>query len=467
MTQPAVATDPVPTVVFAGPTLSPAEVREHLPHAMVLPPAGCGDMLYACRLAPKRILMIDGFFQFCPSPWHKEILAAMDWGIEVWGSSSMGALRAAELWQFGMEGHGRIFEQYRDGTLEGDDEVTVRHEGPEMEYRQESDALSDVRFTMAEATRQGLVDSADAEAIIQAVRSDFYPTRSLDRTIATMTDLSPEVRDRLAQWLPSGFIRQKKIDAIEMLDLAATRPWAPPRTVEPTRVTVFLHRLLISCRTKALPEAIQVPLPPVEQQLRRMSTDAPVTFAMLSRLARDLEFSYSLAVSVAGNHPDPANVEQFLLGFHEAAMQAADTDPKLLALITRLTGPNPKLDRGPDDPPADDPSWTRLAERRAEAVLSLAAGAIAKGFQVHARDVAEILQEVDERFGEKGSSSRQALLEEVGATEEMMTQACMLIEVANSAVSRRVCHLVLPPNEPIMLEVALSMTGLKQNATMV
>ena len=105
--------EPCPTVVFAGPTVTADEVRSHLPDAMVLPPAGCGDVLRACRLSPRRILMIDGFFQFRPAPWHKEILAALEWGVEVWGSSSMGALRAAELWPFGMEGHGRIFEQYR------------------------------------------------------------------------------------------------------------------------------------------------------------------------------------------------------------------------------------------------------------------------------------------------------------------------------------------------------------------
>ena len=41
----------------------------------------------------------------------------------------MGALRAAELHAFGMRGVGRIFEAFRDGELEDDDEVAVVH-GP-------------------------------------------------------------------------------------------------------------------------------------------------------------------------------------------------------------------------------------------------------------------------------------------------------------------------------------------------
>ena len=41
----------------------------------------------------------------------------------------MGALRAAELHVFGMVGVGRVFELFRDGLLEDDDEVAVAH-GP-------------------------------------------------------------------------------------------------------------------------------------------------------------------------------------------------------------------------------------------------------------------------------------------------------------------------------------------------
>ena len=456
---------PCPTVVFSGPTVTRDEVLEHLPGAMVLPPAGCGDVLRACRLKPKRILMIDGFFQFRPAPWHKEILAALEWGVEVWGSSSMGALRAAELWQFGMEGHGLIFEQYKDGTLEGDDEVTIRHAGPESEYQQESDALCDVRCTLARAVEEDLVDPDDASSIIEAVRSDFFPTRSLDRTLATMDGLAPETRKRLEDWLPTGYVRQKHRDAIEMLDLAAQRPWSRPRTIESTRPTIFLMQLLVSTRTEALPESFQVPLPPVEEQLRRMSNDAPVTFSMLSRLARDLENSYILAVSVAGKHPDPEQVEPFLQGFHQVALQMADTDPKLLALVTRLVAADSELELGVDDPPSEDPQWDRIAECRAEVVLSLAAGALTKGLQVYASDVGDLLREVDRRFGKVGSESRNQLLKELDVEEEMLAQSCMLIELSNAVIPRRACDLVLPAIQPGMLEVALSMTGIRHDTS--
>ena len=86
---------------------------------------------------PQAIGIIDGYFQWAPAVWHKEILWAIQQGVHVFGAASMGALRAAELAPFGMRGVGRIFEAYRDGVLPGsgdepfedDDEVAVVH-GP-------------------------------------------------------------------------------------------------------------------------------------------------------------------------------------------------------------------------------------------------------------------------------------------------------------------------------------------------
>ncbi|TVT40867.1 hypothetical protein FNH05_23330 [Amycolatopsis rhizosphaerae] len=45
--------------------------------------------------------MIDGYFHHVPSVQHKEILYAQHQGLMVVGCSSMGALRAAELTDFG------------------------------------------------------------------------------------------------------------------------------------------------------------------------------------------------------------------------------------------------------------------------------------------------------------------------------------------------------------------------------
>jgi hypothetical protein len=41
------------------------------------------------------------------------------------GASSMGALRAAELDSMGMVGIGTVYQYYRDGIIESDDDVAI------------------------------------------------------------------------------------------------------------------------------------------------------------------------------------------------------------------------------------------------------------------------------------------------------------------------------------------------------
>ena len=111
-------------VIFTGPTLSAEEGRAVL-DARYLPPAAQGDVYRAARDRPQLIGLVDGLFERTPAVWHKEILWAMSNGVHVFGSASLGALRAAELAAFGMEGVGAVFDAFRSGRLEDDDEVAV------------------------------------------------------------------------------------------------------------------------------------------------------------------------------------------------------------------------------------------------------------------------------------------------------------------------------------------------------
>ena len=75
------------TYIFVGPTLAAPEVVALLPTARVLPPASVGDVLaLARRRGVKRIAIIDGYFERMAAVWHKEILVALERGIEVYGA---------------------------------------------------------------------------------------------------------------------------------------------------------------------------------------------------------------------------------------------------------------------------------------------------------------------------------------------------------------------------------------------
>jgi hypothetical protein len=225
--------------MFVGPTLRP----EDLPPAgdiLVLPPVAQGDVYRVAQCRPHAIGIIDGYFEGVLSVWHKEILWAMAEGIHVFGSASMGALRAAELHPFGMVGIGRIFEAYRDGELEDDDEVAVIHGPPETGYVAVSEAMVNIRRTLDEAAYDGLIAPARRDHLIRIAKDLFYHDRTFDRVLghAAEQGMCSGELEALREWLPLGRVDQKREDALGMLQAMQTLLASDPA---PMRVNYALE----------------------------------------------------------------------------------------------------------------------------------------------------------------------------------------------------------------------------------
>lgn len=220
-------------IVFTGPSLPPAEVPA-LPDLRVLPPVAQGDIYRAARERPWGIGIVDGYFEHVPAVWHKEILWAMTKGVHVFGASSMGALRAAELSEFGMIGVGWIFEQYRSGAVGADDEVAIAHAMAEHGYRRTSEALVDIRATLDAARAAGICDGALAERLIAIARTQFYAERTWPAIVAAARAAPVDRRmlDALVQWLPGGRVDQKRRDALAMLEAMRLRRAEHPGPIE-------------------------------------------------------------------------------------------------------------------------------------------------------------------------------------------------------------------------------------------
>jgi hypothetical protein len=153
-------------VIFAGPSLPPA-VRPANPAIEWRPPVKQGEMYQAALTRPAIIGIIDGYFEVTPTVWHKEILWAMAHRIHVYGSASIGALRAAELCSFGMIGVGRICAAYRDGILTDDDEVAVMHGPEELGYPAVTEAMVNIRATLEQAVAEGIVEGSLASRLTE------------------------------------------------------------------------------------------------------------------------------------------------------------------------------------------------------------------------------------------------------------------------------------------------------------
>lgn len=212
-------------VVFLGPTLPP-EMARRICDAVFLPPARRGDLMAAIeRFRPRTIALIDGYFEQVPAVWHKEILFALAQGIEVAGAASMGALRAAELRSFGMRGVGRIFEAYATGRFapftdpfEDDDEVAVVHAPIELGYAA-SDAMVDIRATLAAAAGASVIGTDDAQAIAGIAKALFYKDRHYAAVLEAAAGGGIEARTlaSLKAWLAHGSVAQKQLDAEALL----------------------------------------------------------------------------------------------------------------------------------------------------------------------------------------------------------------------------------------------------------
>lgn len=206
--------------IFLGPTLAVEKARQEL-DAIYLPPAAHGDIYRATlrQPPPRAIGLIDGYFRQQPAVRHKEILWAMSQGIHVFGAASMGALRAAELADFGMNGVGRIFESLRDGTIEDDDEVAVDHGPAEINYLALNDAMVDIRVTFAAAVAEGIVEKATEAALVGIAKQQFFTERIYAKILERAHHAGLPERDvkELRQWLPANRRSEKSADAIALL----------------------------------------------------------------------------------------------------------------------------------------------------------------------------------------------------------------------------------------------------------
>lgn len=162
-------------VVYTGTSISHRDAGRIL-DADFRPPVKRSDVKKLISSSPDLIGIIDGVFFDRAAVAHREILEALENGIAVIGGSSMGALRASELDSYGMIGVGRVYEMYRDGILESDDEVAVTFDPETLQAL--SIPLVNVRMTLLALEDLGIVTEEQVSAVIDAARNLFYPDRS-------------------------------------------------------------------------------------------------------------------------------------------------------------------------------------------------------------------------------------------------------------------------------------------------
>lgn len=230
------------TVLFAGPSIHGLDLAG-AGDLRLAPPAACGDILRAASAGAHVIGLVDGVFGSVRAVWHKEILFALSQGVRVLGASSMGALRAAECDSFGMEGVGRIYEDYRCGRRTDDGDVALLHGPAEMGFCPLTVPLVDVDATVAAMAAAAAVSPQEARAVLDAARRQHFTRRTWTSVVAQAAS-SPGHEAALLAAVGLFKVEQKTADALALIDRlrapADARPIAPAWDLNRT---LYLERL--------------------------------------------------------------------------------------------------------------------------------------------------------------------------------------------------------------------------------
>lgn len=206
-------------VIFLGPSLTREVATRCLPGAAFMPPITRGALERFLDDPPAAVGIVDGEFYQRLAISPKEILPLLDAGVPVFGSSSMGALRAVELEAYGMVGVGKIFEQFRSGALDADDEVAMTF-CPET-LRPLSEPLVNMRVALGAACAHGVVSERDAASVLDAMKELYFPDRTVRRLLAEAARvLGAERSTALRNWWPRA-PNAKAADAVALLRTAS------------------------------------------------------------------------------------------------------------------------------------------------------------------------------------------------------------------------------------------------------
>ena len=109
--------------IYSGLSLKSEQVAKLLPQAVFSGPIKRRDIIQDIKNGFQVIGIIDGEFLQNLAVSPSEISDAIRCGLKVYGSSSMGAMRAVELNKYGMIGCGRIFEYIHAQAYFKDDQL--------------------------------------------------------------------------------------------------------------------------------------------------------------------------------------------------------------------------------------------------------------------------------------------------------------------------------------------------------
>src|SRR5918999_1329818 len=216
-------------IVFLGPSLS-REKAKKIFDADYRPPARKGDFLRLATdsdVAEMAVGFVDGVFlqDYPPTPIEVYHLIRKN-GVLLVGAASLGALRAVELEKFGMVGIGKIFQLYKTGKVNADDEVAVTF-ASEGDYQLQSEAMIDIRYNLYLAHKKGVINEKAKSMLVRLAKEIYFPHRKYTYILEEARNRYPMLESEInsfGSYIRSNRKSLKEMDAIRFVTRSESRP---------------------------------------------------------------------------------------------------------------------------------------------------------------------------------------------------------------------------------------------------
>ena len=204
------------TLIFAGPSISAKTIHNHI-DAVVLPPPSQGELYSAVeKYRPQVVGIIDTAFP--RSAWTSEVFYVLRSGVATYGAAAQGALRAAELSDFGMHGVGVIYETYKSGEISADDAILCRYHQTAEGFTRLSEPLVNIKATLDAAYGAGKISEAVFHALADRATHLNWQERNWDTVLDSNIFKDDQELTRTSRFLLENQIDRQKEDALAMIN---------------------------------------------------------------------------------------------------------------------------------------------------------------------------------------------------------------------------------------------------------
>jgi TfuA protein len=213
--------------VFGGPSLELIP-KELINKVKCFPPIKSGDLDILYSLPPSICIIIDGVFSGKRAVTIFECRELLEKGWVVIGASSMGALRAADLWSYGMIGIGDVYNMFRIGVCRSDADVAVVYNILEDFLCEEiTISMVHVRSVLHYLSTKGSIDKAKARLLICKARQISWEERMPSVLFDEWGKFLGQEKliNKIKRHFNQPRLHPKKVDAVNAMHLALSQQW--------------------------------------------------------------------------------------------------------------------------------------------------------------------------------------------------------------------------------------------------